>query len=305
MGILEGKVAVVTGAGRGLGRGMARHLAREGARVVVNDLGGSVVGEGRDGSVAGQVVEEIRNGGGEAVANTDTVASWEGGQRIIETAVEHFGRVDILVNNAGILRDQMIYRMSEEEWDAVLGVHLMGSFYCTRAAAPFMQKQGWGRILFITSTAGFIGTLAQCNYGAAKMGMLGLSRSLAAEMARYNVTSNCIAPFAWTRIPASIPAATEEIRERLDRLFKDMHPEDVSPLVVFLAGEEAAGITGQVFGVRGKEIYTFDQPRVVRSLHKREGWTAKALAAVLESTFRQHLTPLDNSITFFDWEALL
>lgn len=305
MGILHGKVAVVTGAGRGLGRGMALHLAREGARVVVNDLGGSVDGEGRDGSVAGQVVEEIRAGGGEAVANADSVASWEGGQRIIQTALEHYGRVDILVNNAGILRDEMIYRMSEEEWDAVLDVHLMGSFYCTRAAAPLMQKQGWGRILFITSTAGFIGTLAQCNYGAAKMGMLGLSRSLAVEMARYNVTSNCIAPFAWTRIPASIPAATGEIQERLDRLFKDMHPEDLSPLVVFLAGEDGADISGQVFGVRGKEIYTYNQPRVVRSLHKEEGWTAKDLAGVLESTFRQHLTPLDNSITFFDWEALL
>ena len=209
------------------------------------------------------------------------------------------------MNNAGILRDQMIYRMSEEEWATVLDVHLAGSFYCTRAAAPFMQKQGWGRILFITSTAGFIGTLAQCNYGAAKMGMLGLSRSLALEMAQYNVTSNCIAPFAWTRIPASIPAATEEIQGRLDRLFKDMHPEDLSPLVVFLAGEEAAGITGQVFAVRGKEIYTFNQPRVVRSLHNQEGWTAKALADVLEPTFKQHLTPLDNSVTFFDWDALL
>jgi hypothetical protein len=168
-----------------------------------------------------------------------------------------------------------------------------------------MQEQEWGRILFITSTAGFIGTLGQCNYGAAKMGMLGLSRSLALEMACYNVTSNCIAPFAWTRIPASIPAATDDIRERLDRLFKDMHPEDLTPLVVFLAGEKAGGISGQVFGVRGKEVYTFNQPRIVRSLHKQEGWTAEDLAGVLEPTFRQHLTPLDNSISFFDWEALL
>jgi NAD(P)-dependent dehydrogenase (short-subunit alcohol dehydrogenase family) len=305
MGILEGKVAVVTGAGRGLGRGMALHLAREGARVVVNDLGGSVGGEGSDSAVAGEVVEEIKAGGGEAVANTDTVATWEGGHSIVRTALDHYGRVDILLNNAGILRDHFIYQMSEEEWDAVVNVHLMGSFYCTRAAAPLMRKQGWGRILFITSTAGFIGTIGQCNYGAAKMGMLGLSRSLAAEMQPHNVTSNCIAPFAWTRIPASIPAVTEEIKESVDRLFKDMCPEDVSPLAVFLASERAAGITGQVFGVRGKEIYTYNQPRVSRSIHRHEGWTARDLASVLEATFKQHLTPLDNSITFFDWDALL
>lgn len=305
MGLLEGRVAVVTGAGRGLGRGMALHLAREGARVVVNDLGGSVHGEGRDRSVAGHVVEEIEAGGGKAVANTDTVATWEGGERIIQTGLDHFGRVDILINNAGILRDQLVHRMSEEEWDAVLNVHLMGSFYCTRAAAPYMRKQGWGRILFITSTAGFIGTIGQSNYGAAKMGMLGLNRSMAVEMQPYNVTSNCIAPFAWTRIPASIPAVTEEIKMSVDRLFKDMRPEDVSPLVVFLASERAAGISGQVFGVRGKEIYIYDQPRVTRSIHNENGWTAGHLATLLEPTFKKHLTPLDNSITYFDWDALL
>ena len=305
MGILEGRVAVVTGAGRGLGRGMALHLAREGARVVVNDLGGSVHGEGKDGSVAGQVADEIEAGGGEAVANTDTVASWQGAQSIIQTALDHYGRVDILVNNAGILRDQLIHQMSEEEWDAVVNVHLMGSFYCTRAAAPSMRRHRWGRILFITSTAGFIGTIAQCNYGAAKMGMLGLSRSLAVEMQRYNVTSNCIAPFAWTRIPASIPAVTQEVKESVDRLFKDMKPEDVSPLVVFLSSNRAGGITGQLFGVRGKEIYAFNQPRVARSIHNAEGWKAGELAEVLEPTFRHHLTPLDNSITYFDWAALL
>jgi len=303
--ILDGKVAVVTGAGRGIGRGMAVHLAREGAQVVVNDLGGSVRGDGKDGSVAEQVVEEIRAAGGEGVANTDTVASWEGGRKIVETALDHYGRIDILVNNAGILRDQAIYKMQEDEWDAVVNVHLMGSFYCTRAAAPIMQKQKWGRVLFITSTAGFIGTIAQCNYGAAKMGMLGLSRSLAAEMENDNVTSNCIAPFAWTRIPASIPPVTDKVKENVDRLFKDMGPEDISPLVVFLASDRAAGITGQLFGVRGKEVYTFNQPRVTRSLHKAEGWKASELAEVLEPTFRHHLTPLDNSMTYFDSAALL
>jgi len=305
MGVLEGRVAVVTGAGRGIGRGIALHLAREGARVVVNDPGGSVHGEGGDGSVAQQVVREIDGSGGEAVASTDTVASWEGGHRIIETALDCFGRVDVLVNNAGILRDRFLHQMSEEEWDAVVHVHLGGAFHCTRAAAPHMRKQQWGRIIFMTSTAGFIGTIAQCNYAAAKMGMLGFSRDVAMEMQQDNVTANCIAPFAWTRIPASIPTVTEEIKESVDRLFKDMTPDHVSPLVVFLASEKAARISGQVFGVRGKEVYLFSQPRVARSIHSAEGWTAGDLATVLGPTFKKHFTPLDNSITFFDWKALL
>lgn len=242
---------------------------------------------------------------GEALGNSDTVATWEGGRSIVQTALDNYGRVDILINNAGILRDQFLWQMSEEAWDAVLEVHLGGAFHCTRAAAPIMREQKWGRVLFITSTAGFIGTIGQCNYGAAKMGMLGLSRNLALEMQGYNFTSNCIAPFAWTRIPASVPTPTEEIKESVDRLFKDMGPEDVSPLVVFLASERAEGITGQVFGVRGKEIYTFNQSRVVRSIHKAGGWSARELGDLLGATFRQHLTPLDNSISFFDWDALL
>jgi len=232
------------------------------------------------------------------------VASWDGGHRIIQTALDSYGRIDILVNNAGILRDRFVHQMSEEEWDAVLGVHLMGSFYCTRAAVPHMRKQRWGRLLFMTSTAGFIGTIAQANYGAAKMGIVGLSRQAAIEMGRYNVTSNCIAPFAWTRIPASIPAVTEEIRRSVDRLFKDMTPGEISPLAVYLASEKARGISGQIFGVRGKEIYLFNQPRVVRSLHRSEGWTPEELSRVLETTFRPDLTPLDNSISYFSWDAL-
>ncbi len=305
MGVLDGRVAVVTGAGRGIGRGIAHHLAREGARVVVNDPGGSVHGEGGDGSVARDVVQEINGFGGEAVASLDTVATWEGGHRIVETALDHFGRIDILVNNAGILRDHFVHQMSEEEWDAVVHVHLGGAFHCTRAAAPHMRKQAWGRIIFITSTGGFIGTIAQCNYAAAKMGMLGLSRDAAMDMRNDNVTANCVAPFAWTRIPGSIPTATEEIKEDMDRLFKDMTPEQVSPLVVFLASEKSTRISGQVFGVRGKEVFLFSQPQVTRSLHSAEGWTPGDLANVLGPTFKQHFTPLDNSITFFDWKALL
>ncbi len=304
MGTLDGKVAVVTGAGRGIGQGIAMHLAEEGARVVVNDPGGSVIGDETDISVAEQTVKEIKSAGGDAVANTESVASMKGGISIIQCALDNFGQIDILANNAGILRDNPVHRMSCDEWKAVIDVHLNGSFYCTRAALPYMKDQRWGRVLFMTSTAGFIGTFAQVNYAAAKTGMLSFSRHIALEMNRYNITSNCVAPFAWTRIPASISAPTEEAQKAVDRLFKKMTPQDVSPLAVYLAGEEAKDITGQIFGVRGKEIYIFNQPQVVRSIHNAKGWTAEGLEQVLESTFEHHLTPLDNSSTYFTWEAL-
>ncbi len=302
---LEGKTAVVTGAGRGIGRGVALHLAREGAAVVVNDPGSSVLGGGKDVSVAEQVVEEIGSCGGSAAASTDSVATAEGGKKIIQCALDSFGRIDIVVNNAGILRDNVIYRMSEDEWRAVIDVHLNGSFYCTRPALPYMKAQKWGRVIFMTSTAGFIGTYAQVNYAAAKTGMLALSRHIALEMKRHGVTSNCIAPFAWTRIPASVAAPTEEAKEAVDRLFKKMTPEDVSPLAVYLASENAKDITGQIFGVRGKEIYIFNQPRVIRSIHKSGGWSAEELGKTLEQTFAPQFTPLDNSATYFTWDALV
>lgn len=305
MGTLEGKVAVVTGSGRGIGKAAALHLALAGARVVVNDPGGSVSGSGEDPDVAERAAEEIRRAGGEAAASRDSVATWEGACRIVQTAVERFGKIDILVNNAGILMDRPIWEMNEQEWDAVVDVHLSGSVYCARAAVPHMRAQRWGRLIFVSSTAGFIGTLSQANYGAAKMGLLGLSRSLALELGRWNVTSNCIAPFAWTRIPAAVQVPNEQMREIVDRLFKGMTPEHIAPLVVFLASQEARRITGQVFGVRGKEIYLFSQPAVVRALHCSGRWDPEEISRVLEPTFRQHFTPLDNSATFFTWPALL
>lgn len=304
MGYLEGKVAVVTGAGRGIGREIALLMAREGARVVVNDLGGSDRGEGEDKGVAEQVAAEIRAAGGQAVSNPDSVASWDGAHRIIQTALDEFGRIDIVVNNAGIVRDRMIFKMSEQEWDAVIGVHLKGTFNCIRAAAPHMREQNGGRFINFTSTSGLIGNLGQANYGAAKLGVVALSKITALDMKRYNVTSNCIAPFAWTRLIATIPTETEAQKKRVEKLMK-MSPADVAPLAVFLAGDAAAGISGQVFGVRGKEIFLFSQPRIVRSLHKSDGWRIEDLSQMLEQTLKSHFSPLDTSPEYIGWDPLV
>jgi len=304
MGYLDGKVAVVTGAGRGIGREISLLMSREGARVVVNDLGSSDHGEGADKGVAGEVVDEIRAGGGQAVSNPDSVASWEGAHRIIQTALDSFGRIDIVVNNAGIVRDRMIFKMSEQEWDAVLDVHLKGTFNCIRAASPHMRDRNWGRFVNFTSTSGLIGNVGQANYGAAKLGIVALSKITALDMKRYNVTSNCIAPFAWTRLIATIPTDTEEQKRRVEKL-KKMSPADVAPLAVFLAGEQAANITGQVFGVRGKEIFLFSQPRIVRSIHKSEGWNVEDLSQMLEATMKSHFSPLDTSPQYIGWDPLV
>ena len=304
MGSLDGKVAVVTGAGRGIGREISLLMSREGARVVVNDLGSSDHGEGADKGVAGEVVDEIRAGGGQAVSNADSVASWEGAHRIIQAALDSFGRIDIVVNNAGIVRDRMIFKMSEQEWDAVLDVHLKGTFNCIRAAAPHMRDRNWGRFVNFTSTSGLIGNVGQANYGAAKLGIVALSKITALDMKRYNVTSNCIAPFAWTRLIATIPTDTEEQKRRVEKL-KKMSPADVAPLAVFLAGEQAANITGQVFGVRGKEIFLFSQPRIVRSIHKSEGWNVEDLSQMLEATMKSHFSPLDTSPQYIGWDPLV
>ncbi|MGH8009399.1 MAG: SDR family NAD(P)-dependent oxidoreductase, partial [Candidatus Binatia bacterium] len=221
--MLTNKVAVVTGAGGGIGRGVALLLAKEGAQVVVNDIGGSAAGEGRDTVPADKVVAEITAAGGTAIGNYDSVASLAGGEKIIGTALEKFGRIDIVVNNAGILRDRMIFNMSEEEWDAVINVHLKGTFACTRAAAPHMRQQKSGRVINITSTSGLIGNYGQANYAAAKMGIVGLTKATALDLGRYGVTANCIAPFAWTRMIGSLPAETEAQKARVEK-FKKMDP---------------------------------------------------------------------------------
>lgn len=300
---LKDKVAIVTGAGRGIGKEIALLLAKEGAKVVVNDLGGAADGTGADERVADQTAEEIRKMGGEAIANYQSITEYENVENMIQTTVEQFGGLDIVVNNAGILRDRMIFKMSEAEWDSVIAVHLKGSFNMTRVAAPYFKEQKSGRFINFTSTSGLIGNIGQANYSAAKLGILGLTKSTAIDMARYNVTANAIAPFAWSRLVGTKPTETEEQKEKVDKI-KKMSPEHIAPLVAYLASDDAIDITGQIFGVRGKEIFLFSQPRPIRSAYNQEGWTAESLA-VLKQSFKADFTPVQTSADLFKWDPLV
>ncbi|WP_339215860.1 SDR family NAD(P)-dependent oxidoreductase [Solibacillus sp. FSL W8-0372] len=296
-------MAIVTGSGRGIGRDIALLLAKEGAKVVINDLGGGSDGKGNDSKIADEVVQEILELGGEAVANYDSVADYESASNIIDTALSRFGRLDIVVNNAGILRDRMLFKMSEAEWDAVIAVHLKGSFNMTRAAAPYFKEQKSGRFIHFTSTSGLIGNVGQANYSAAKLGIVGLSKSTALDMARYNVTSNAIAPFAWSRLIGTIPAETDDEKLRVERL-KQLSPAHIAPLVGFLSSDEAADVSGQIFGVRGKEIMVFSQPRPVRSVFNADGWSVDSLSAI-KGSLQSSFTPLEVSADVFPYEPLV
>jgi NAD(P)-dependent dehydrogenase (short-subunit alcohol dehydrogenase family) len=250
-GLLKGKIAIVTGAGGGIGREHALALAREGAKVVVNDLGGDRHGGGRGSDAADKVVEEIRAAGGDAVASYDTVATREGADAILWTALSRFGRVDVLVNNAGILRDRTLLNMSQDDLDKVLDVHLRGTFFCTQAVARQLKVQGQGgRIVNTTSLSGMLGNFGQANYAAAKAGIYGLTRVAALELQKIGVTVNAIAPVALTRMTDDLAAfrgATE----------KDLGPRFVAPVVVFLASDLAADVTGQVVGVQGGKLFLY------------------------------------------------
>ena len=304
MAMLRDRVAVVTGAARGIGREIALLMAQHGARVVVNDFGGSESGAGSASAPADDVVREIKAAGGQAVASYDSVATMAGGAHIVQAALDHFGRVDIVVNNAGILRDRMIFNMTEEEWDAVVGTHLKGSFAVTRAAAPHMKEQKWGRFVNMTSTSGLVGNVGQANYAAAKLGIVGLTKVVALDMARYNVTANCISPFAWTRMIGTIPQETETQRARVDKI-KKMGPEHIAPVAVFLCTEDAKEISGQVLGVRGKEIMLFGHMRPIMRIHHDAGWTPERLAEMFPGTLRHHLVPLDTSGQYFNYDPLV
>ncbi len=301
---LQGKVAVVTGAGRGIGREIALLLAQHGARVVVNDYGGTEGGSGQSATPADEVVGAIKGAGGEAAANYDSVATMTGGQKIVQTALDHFGRIDIVVNNAGILRDRMIFNMSEQEWDDVINTHLKGSFAVTRAAAPLMREQKSGRFINMTSTSGLVGNVGQANYAAAKLGIVGLTKVVALDMKRYNVTANCISPFAWTRMIGTIPTETPAQKARVEKI-KKMSPAHIAPLAAYLASDHASDVTGQVFGVRGKEIMLFGHMRPVMRAHHAEGWTVERIAEMFPGTLQHHLVPLETSGQYFNYDPLV
>ncbi len=302
--MLKGKAALVTGSGRGIGREIAMLLARHGAQVVVNDYGGSEAGVGGSSTPADEVVKEIVAAGGQAVANYDSVATMAGGQRIVETALDSFGRIDIVVHNAGILRDRMIFNMTEEEWDAVINTHLKGAFAVTRAAAPRMRQQKWGRIINMTSTSGLVGNVGQANYAAAKLGIVGLTKVTALDLARYNVTANCISPFAWTRMIGTIPTETPAQKARVEKI-KKLSPAHIAPLAAYLASDDAKDVTGQIFGVRGKEIMVFCHMRPAMRIHHAEGWTVERLAEIFPGTLQHHLVPLDTSPQYFNYDPLV
>ena len=271
----DGRVAIITGAGGGLGRSHALELARRGAYVLVNDLGGSLDGQGSSDSAASRVVDEITAMGGIAAANHDSVATPEGGESIVQAAVDTFGRVDILINNAGILRDRMFHYMSPEEFDAVMKVHLYGAFYVSRAAVTHFRKQESGCFVHITSTSGLIGSVGQVNYGAAKLGIAGLSRCIAMDMQRYHIRSNCIGPHAFSRMIETVPGQTEEqLKARAERT----RPDHIAQLIAFLGTDAAKGVSGQIFGVRGNEVYLYNQPRPIRIMARPDGWNPEKLA---------------------------
>ena len=301
--LLEGKVAIVTGAGGGIGREIATAMADAGADVLIADIGVSLTGEGGSGTPAEQTKQIIEQRGGRAAICTESVAEWTTAQKIVQAAMDSFGRVDIVVNNAGILRDVIFHKMSPQDWLSVINVHLNGSFYVSRAAADHFRKQGSGAFVHMTSTSGLVGNFGQANYSAAKLGITALSKSIALDMARYNVRSNCIAPFAWSRMTSSIPAETPDQKARVAKL-QQMTPDKNAPLAVFLASDAAKGVTGQIFATRMNEIFLMSQSRPVRSVHRSEGWTPTLIAEHGLPALKASLVPLDRSQDAFGWDPV-
>lgn len=301
--MMDNKVVIVTGAGGGIGRDIALAMAREGAKVVVNDVGASMTGEGHDVGPAQRVVDEIRAAGGEAAANTDSVADPAAADHIVTTALDTYGRLDAVVNNAGILRDRFFHKMSVDEFDSVIKVHLYGSYFVSRAAANHFKAQESGAFVHMTSTSGLIGNFGQANYAAAKLGIMALSKSIALDMKKFNVRSNCIAPFAWSRMIGSIPVETEAEKARVERM-KQMTPAKIAPLAVALAGDAGADVTGQVFAVRNNEIFLMSQPRPIRSVQRSEGWTPETVAQHALPALKGSFYGLDRSSDVFTWDPV-
>ena len=299
--MMEGKVAVVTGAGGGVGRAIAIMMAEAGAKVIVADIGASLSGDGGSASPAEQTKALIEQKGGAAEICTESVAAWGSARKIVQAALDHYGRIDAVVNNAGILRDGIFHKMTEDDWLSVISVHLNGSFFVSRAAAEHYRKQESGAFVHITSTSGLVGNVGQANYAAAKLGITALSKSIALDMQRYNVRSNCLSPWAWSRMTSSIPTTTIEQKAAVEKLQR-MTPDKNAPLAVFLCSDAAKGVTGQVFGTRMHELILFDSPRPIRILHKADGWTPESIADIAMPALRASFMPLDTSETLFNWD---
>ncbi|PZA13311.1 3-hydroxyacyl-CoA dehydrogenase [Rhodopseudomonas palustris] len=300
---LDGKVIIVTGAGRGIGREIALLAAREGAKVVVNDPGVASDGSGTDAAPAEQVVEEIKKEGGTAVANFESVAEAIPASKIVKQAVDTYGKLDGVVNNAGILRDAIFHRMSIDAFEQVIKVHLMGTFYVSHAAARLFREQESGSFVHFTSTSGLIGNFGQANYAAAKLGIVGLSKSIALDMSRFNVRSNCVSPFAWSRLIGTIPTETEAEKARVARM-QQMGPEKIAPLSVYLLGDAAKDVSGQIFAVRMNEIFLMGQSRPIRSVHRDGGWTCESLAEHGMPALKGSFYKLDRSADIFSWDPV-
>ena len=301
--MMDGKVVVVTGAGGGVGREIAIMMAGAGAKVIVADIGASLSGGGGSATPAQQTKALIEQKGGAAEVCTESVAAWGSAQKIVQAALDHYGRIDAVVNNAGILRDGIFHRMTEDDWLSVISVHLNGSFFVSRAAAEHYRKQESGAFVHITSTSGLIGNIGQANYAAAKLGITALSKSIALDMRRYNVRSNCLSPWAWSRMTQSIPSATPEQKAAVEKLQK-MTPDKNAPLAVYLCSDAAKGVTGQVFGTRMHEIYLFSSPRPIRVVQRAEGWTPESIAAIAAPALKTGFMPLDTSEDAFNWDPI-
>jgi NAD(P)-dependent dehydrogenase (short-subunit alcohol dehydrogenase family) len=305
MGILDGRVLIVTGGAGGIGRECALLAASAGAKVVVNDLGGSIGGgDLGDAGPAEQTALAIREAGGEAVSNTDSVANMAGVGAMVEQAKDCFGALHGIINPAGILRDRMFHKMDDADWDAVIEVHLRGAYNVSRASIELFRAQEDGVYVHFTSTSGLIGNIGQANYAAAKLGVMGLSRILAMEGAAKNVRSNIIAPFAWTRMTASIPVTDEASAQRVERMKNAMRSDQVAQLAIALCAPAAKDVTGQIFAVRGNEVVLFSQPRPVRSVARLEGWSPQSLIEQGFPSLRASFTDLGASASIFPYDPI-
>ena len=302
MALLDAKVALVTGAGRGIGREIALQMAAAGAKILVNDVGAALDGQGSDTAPGQQVVDLIRGAGGTAELNTGSVADGDAARAMVAQAIETFGQLDIVVNNAGILRDVIFHKVTDDDWDAVIRVHLYGSFNVSRATAPHFRERSTGSFVHMTSTSGLIGGTGQANYMAAKLGIVGLSKSIAIDMKRFGVRSNCISPFAWSRMIGSIPDAPGQ-QER-QKALQSLTPDKIAVAAVWLASDAARDINGQIFAVRKNEVFLMSQHRPFRSVHRAEGWTAETLVEHALPAFRPSLVPLDVTTDVFSWPPI-